>query len=303
MNTKLQFKMKPALVAAVVLLPALFWVSWGLWGAKLFAKWGLGANEVGVPTLGQVGDLFGGINALFAAYAFAGVAVAAFFQYKTFRQVEDQQRMQAEQLAQQAFEPLFFRLLEMVDKARPLKLKYRQVWNDEELPDTAAGNLANHIQNQPWYGQLDNMSATQVRERLEKIYGEFYVQNELKLGPYFRTIYHIFKLIDRSAVPVVSRVQYANIARATISQGELFIHLLNCGTDRGRGLKTLIEEYGLLKHVRVTDGNHVGTHITDKVAAVLLEKIYQPTAYGDWAERRKIWNEKESRSEESPVDV
>lgn len=79
------------LVAAVMTV----WLLWALYGVEFLAnlKWPLKdesvANTAAVdpPTarLGQVGDLFGGVNSLFAALAFSGVGIAAFQQWKSTR--------------------------------------------------------------------------------------------------------------------------------------------------------------------------------------------------------------------------
>lgn len=55
--------------------------------------------------MGQAGDMFRGFNALFSAFAFSGVAVAAYFHWKMNRQVRVQ-----------AFESTFFSAVELLHK-------------------------------------------------------------------------------------------------------------------------------------------------------------------------------------------
>jgi hypothetical protein len=70
------FRLIAVLFGGVILL----WIWWWTHGIHIVA-----AKLVETQTLGQVGDLFGGINALFAAFAFAGVGVAAYYQHLSWK--------------------------------------------------------------------------------------------------------------------------------------------------------------------------------------------------------------------------
>ena len=68
---------------------------WLLWGKEVVWWWASywhnrlafeNPTEMTLAELGQAGDLFGGINALFASFAFMGVIFAAYYQRKTFLQ-------------------------------------------------------------------------------------------------------------------------------------------------------------------------------------------------------------------------
>lgn len=103
---------KTVAVVTAFLVPVAVWVWWGLWGVRMVsAQWGAGQPTLG--ELGQTGDLFGGINALFAALAFTGVALAAIAQHHTLQITKQQLQAQSAQTSLLSFEPLFFRLLEL----------------------------------------------------------------------------------------------------------------------------------------------------------------------------------------------
>jgi hypothetical protein len=101
---------------------------------------------------------------------------------------------------------------------------------------------------------------------------------EPELGPYFRTLYHVFKYVHgRTFLSDQEKIDYANIARAQLSRFELGLLFYNCLTDYGAGFKPLIERYGLLKHVNRADLADL-THKTNPA-------LYQPAAFMSQAER------------------
>lgn len=72
---------------------------------------------------------------------------------------------------------------------------------------------------------------------------------EAILGPYFRSLYHLFKLIDRQ--PDLSnevKREYANVARAHLNADDLILLAVNGCSEPGAGFRTYIEQFGLLKH-------------------------------------------------------
>jgi hypothetical protein len=221
--------------------PLLLWFLWATILVRFIAaaiawigKWDFLAVSDTFPTLGQTGDIFGGVNALFAAYAFVGVAVAAFFQHRTFQLVEEQQR-------QQSFEPMFFKLLE---------------WNRAIRPESIQGSPLGNSMGQLVLRAREELGRIEYPDRVENAihaiqleYQNFYKVNEAALGPYMRTLYQVFKFIDGSGLPPAARIQYANIARASVDRDELVLLMMACAAPQGTDFKLLVEKYGLLKHL------------------------------------------------------
>lgn len=274
-------------------------VLWLLWATVLIrlvlrlwtSSWSP-TNETNnvVAQLGQIGDLFGGVNALFAAFAFVGVAIAAFYQHQTFR-------LQAEQNVRHAFEPLFFKLL---DSHRP--------------PDTLVAEAEDSMQ--PWKPAAFSECMSDMRETLEahivhrakklslgasivtspdlmdrdqkhtwewarRIYGPFYTTNDGELAPYFRKLYQLFKLISESDLAWPAKVRYANIARASLNKDELLLLALNCATVEGAEFKPLVEGFGLLKHIP-------RKRSLESIEAILAGHLCGSTATMS-SEQREIW--------------
>lgn len=257
------------------------WVWWGTVGVGWMAKyWGGTAN---LSNLGQTGDLFGGINALFAAFAFAGVAIAAFYQYQTFQLLEHQHRLEERQRLQQSFEPLFFRLLELNQQRQLTRLRNRN--DDPNGLSDAVEDLAaqfDQTEQRAWLGS--NNDAVELKRYIDGIYRPFYERNEQALGPYFRSLYHLFKRIDQSALPEEQLIEYANIARATLGLNELFLLMINCATERGLEFKVLVQRYGILKHLPLKRGR---THL-ERAAALITPKVYSQLASLGAADRASL---------------
>ncbi len=235
-----------------VALAFVLWLIWATVGVATVHWYWTGSwptrkeGSTVVTTLGQIGDLFGGINALFAAFAFIGVALAAYYQYRTYQ-------LQRDQIAHQSFEPLFFQLLNR--HQTPVNLR----------PAEGLGGYRVDSYGLTWFPELmqsyrDWLSGTQpfidsrqgvrmVDDQVVPHYLAFYQLNEDILGPYFRKLYHIFKFIAKSQLPWPDKARYASIARAGLSKDEVLLLSLNCRTQAGRDFLPLVEGLGLLRHV------------------------------------------------------
>lgn len=233
-------KLLTGIVAALVL-----WVLWGLLIIRIVGKYWMGTWSPDGQQLGQIGDLFGGVNALFAAFAFVGVAIAAFYQHKTFK-------LQADQNVRQAFEPLFFMLLDRHSPPSALVAKFDSIpraTQEQPLEQCMATMRLKIFENDGSQG----MKAAPL-SGVKEIYGQLYWANDGVLAPYFRKLYHLFKFIALSDLPVHMKVQYANIARAGLNKDELLLLAVNCVAPQGVEFKPIIEGLGLLKHLWGADG-------------------------------------------------
>jgi hypothetical protein len=118
--------------------------------------------------------------------------------------------------------------------------------------------------------------------KIDEIYDRMYDVAESMLGPYFRTLYHVFKFVDsRGYLTVQEKIDYSNIARAQLSRYELALLFYNCLTHNGAGFKPLVEQYGILKHLNsddLPDSKHMD--------------LYEQTAFMDAAKRAEYWRTK-----------
>ncbi len=242
--------------------------------------------------LGQTGDSFGGLNTLFTAIAGALVAWAGYMQHLTLKQARAGAEEDRLSRQQQEFESLFFRLLELCEKAAdriegpPRKGEYQasvpgQSPIHERLPGRPGprglDSFARLIfDNDTRTQETVDMTALKV---LVGIYlTKVYHKRPSALGPYFRLLYQTFKHVAESKLPDDVKVRYANIARGQISDGAVLLLALNGLTSRGYKFVPLIEQFGLLEHLhRTYSGRYQG----------LLRLGYRNRAFMGSEERKK----------------
>jgi hypothetical protein len=222
---------------------------WSLFLVEWLANFWVAKHNNGEPLevqhLGQVGDIFGGVNALFAALAFAGVGFSAYLQYRSLQVLlEDRKRA--------AFEPLF---LHLTNRAiRPTRLHRKEDVASESYESAMRAVSRLILQNMMRMKDevVQHDEAYEIHEQLAKkasaIYEDMYLASEDELAPYFRSLYHLFKFIALSELDDAAKRSHASIARAALDKHDVLLLMLNCSSERGRGFKPLIEMYGLLKH-------------------------------------------------------
>ena len=86
------------------------------------------------------------------------------------------------------------------------------------------------------------------------------------MGQYFRTLYNILKLIERSS-PQDDKSTYSNLLRAQLSRYELLILFYNCLSEPGVKMQPLVKRFNMLKHME---------------ADLLIEQ--HSKVWGDWKE-------------------
>lgn len=275
----------------LAVIATLLWYWWGTHGVSVIAEtWGA-PPAMSVGTAGQTGDIFGGINALFAAWAFAGVAAAAYFQHRALAQSEELVKLQADQAARQGLEPLLFHLIELNRQLAPASLHINL--KDDALPFTrAVDSIVGQIRRQDWYQEVVDLTRPLTSEETAKVvtglreyFNPIYRINEERLGPYFRSLYHVFKLIHTSGLPLARRVEYANIARSALGYDQLFVLAVNCATERAREFVPLVEAYGLLKHLP----NHTDSP-GGRVTSIIARCTLSGTAFMSSEERQSYWD-------------
>ncbi|MDM0029097.1 putative phage abortive infection protein [Variovorax saccharolyticus] len=232
--------------------------------------------------LGQAGDMFGGLNTLFAGLAFAFVALAAILQRKTLESQEQQLRAAHAQQKLAEFEPLFFQLLGVF---RALVAEAVLTYRDSSNVPLTSPNLRIWLQDIGM--RAINGSGTTREENKELVAFEFnrdiYLPNEQILGPMFRTLYHVFRLIAESDLPEKQQIRYANIARGLLGADVLVLLMLNCLSKPGSGFKPYVDYFGLLKHIRIGS-----EHNLDE----LLAQFFAPSARKDYKGRMELWQQK-----------
>ena len=232
----------------------LVWYVWAVYGAQAMADI-LSERKLKTDALGQVGDLFGGVNALFSALAFVGVAIAANFQYRSNRQAHIQ-----------AFESSFYNAVDLLHRiTEGLRFDPRIIPNVDlnevrrlaglplERPTLRTDPV---VEGRAVFSEIARAirSVSHTPEEALQQYRRLQDKHNYVLGHYFRHLYQVLKLIDRQSDDVLSKEQkqsYASTLRAQLSTSELALLLLNCSdnvVDAGQ-FRNLLVRYSFLEHL------------------------------------------------------
>ncbi|MBP2466807.1 hypothetical protein JOH52_002828 [Sinorhizobium meliloti] len=212
--------------------------------------------------LGQLGDTFGALNALFSALAF----VAVLF---TIKQQADDLRRQQRQIFKaeqnqhrQRFEDNFFQLLAVIRENRQ-DVRFRNsdkylTANVKAVPQTKKGHFAfraAYREMRYWVRQEDRAGRALNCEGLAALYAKkVHVRYESTLGAYFRLVYETLDRVDRD--PFLSdeeKDEFGNLVRGQMTSFEAAIAGCNALNDFAKDFKRLVIRFRLLKYARTGD--------------------------------------------------
>jgi hypothetical protein len=214
---------------------------------------------------GQLGDSFGGLNALLTAIAGALVAWAGFMQHQMLKKTRETAQEERKHRELQQFESLFFQLLQLSadvteriegpkKRGAPVVTVPGRGTVCEQLPG-ATGPRALNAYAQSIFRNVharpsDSSPAIAGLEALVKAFlTRVYDRQPSAFGPYYRIFYQTFKHIADSQLSEAEQIRYANIARGQISEGAVLLLALNGLTFDGYKFIPLIEKFGLLEHL------------------------------------------------------
>lgn len=224
------------------------WPLVALMGAVILVWAGAGYILFHQKDRGELGDMFGVVNALFSGLAFAGIIYTIFLQRQELefqrRELADTREVlegQKIQLARQAFENAFFQMVSLHNEI-VVSLRYlprRAAPGGEKRGRDCFASLTHDL-----HESLNSFSGL-----METRYEAFYEADAHKvLGHYFRNLYQIVKYVANS--DVADKKFYTNIVRAQLSTEELILLFWNTfskfGTEK---FKPLILEFEFLEHL------------------------------------------------------
>jgi hypothetical protein len=194
-------------------------------------------RELGVSAAAaNFGQAFGAIAALFAGLAFAGILYTIQLQ-----QGEGNQR---------SFELLYFELMKRQREATAgVQAQFAGPHSDtfQGVPAfrSAVSELACSLSAE--------FSPTPPDETLlgflQEAYDKICYQDYADFGHYFRNLFHLFLFIHERATG--EGPYYAMLARAQLSNAELSLLFINGLSSQGSAFRPLIEEYAMLRGVRL----------------------------------------------------
>ena len=197
---------------------------------------------------GAFGDFVGGVlNPIFGFLALIALLATFALQVRELRISAKELKNSAnallaqnETLAKQSFEATFFQLLRL----------HNDIVGSIDLQSLDHGTTKGRDCFKVFMKRLDTLlnqaGARSDYEAFLRTYDEFYIQHQHEIGHYFRLLYNIVKLVDRT--PGLDKRFYTNMIRAQLSSAELMLIFYNCLSNCGaEKFKPLVEQYALLK--------------------------------------------------------
>ncbi|MEP4534091.1 MAG: putative phage abortive infection protein [Cyclobacteriaceae bacterium] len=195
-----------------------------------------------VPNKGVIGDMFGGVNALFSGLALAGIIFTILLQKKELglqrlelSETRKEFKIQNETLKLQRFENTFFQLIsnyhQIIDK-----LELREYFDGNEYISTKrvvfqriSTDLKAQFRGSPKFNDQSD-SIELISERLKNSIKNFYEVNEnYEYGYYFDNIFQTLEFIRISkSINDEERVFYRNLFRSQLSSDEIFVLFYHC---------------------------------------------------------------------------
>lgn len=199
---------------------------------------------------GQFGDFFGGVlGTIFAL-------ISVLFLINTLVEQRKVTLENKKLVETQRFNDLFFELLniyqEQTKELQDKETKLIKEDNTDYIKTIEYNNKDFFDYNKIKCQESFNPQTSFVKNLKEskKIYSLFYLKNKSKLAIYYRTLYRIFDLIEKSELlDDASKKVYAKIIRAQLTESELFFLRYNSLTYYGENFIQYINRYNVLKHL------------------------------------------------------
>lgn len=237
-------------------------------GVLIYLTWPI--SELSISNSGVFGDSFGFLTSLFSGLAFAGLIITIVMQKKelalqreelslTREELSGQKqemKAQNETLKVQRFENTFFKMLEFLEACRN-DVFYQSQGSSYEGRDAIKHlyevyteyYLCDYVSDGFGYQHKVFREDCKTEEGIIQNYNKFYEKYGDELGQYYRTLYNLFKLVERAEF-LDEKMVYTNLVRAQLSRYELSLLFYNCLSDYGREkMVPLVKKYKILKHL------------------------------------------------------
>ncbi len=190
---------------------------------------------------GQFGDMFGGINALFAGLAFACLIYTIYQQQNHFRE-------QINTLSYQLVLDIYFKLMDRYDDIRDnLKYPHRDAVGAEifnEFYSEFDGSMRDVRRNNPNLNKSKDIELQIINKAFEKIYKEKFYKVTMR---YFSTVELVLSFIN-SNFKARSMTYYRELFISQFEESEFKMLFYYGLSERGKGIKNLFNKLGFFKY-------------------------------------------------------
>ncbi len=192
-------------------------------------------------TLGEFGDLIGGVLGSFIAYISVRLLVKTLYhQIEANKNNTEINKDTATVYKLQQFNEQFNLLFKL----------YKGALKDYKN-ENGSGNLAEIVKDIKKHGNdyVNNCDYPRRQQKALDIYKDFYVTYHNVASVHFRVLYRIFQLIDEADIPDRNKTDIAKIMRCQLSADEILLLRYNAIASYGEKMRIYINRYNLLKHL------------------------------------------------------
>lgn len=210
-------------------------------------------DKMTIANAGVFGDSFGVLTSLFSALAFAGVAFTLAMQRDQItiqKQELIEQRKEIvdsrKEIHKQGFENTFFQMLKMHNQLIS-EITTHQTGTQGIITKDGRSVIKDMEENLKIFLNQHIRGNENDLENIQLAFNRFYMKSGFQLAHYFRFLYNIFRFL--SDIDIDNKELYVRLARAQISNQELFILYYNALTERGEKFQKYIIEFKLMDNL------------------------------------------------------
>jgi hypothetical protein len=217
----------------------------------LYLTWPI--SKFSVANAGVFGDSFGVLTSFFSALAFVGVIWTLVNQREELKLQREEWESQKNELSdnkkelmKQGFENSFFQMLKLQnDILSGITITKSGVNGTEKFEGRdAIKELAGKL-TQSFSSSIHAPDHSKLA--LDLAYERFYLRDGYRLAHYFRFLYNIFRFISEAGIE--NKDLYVRLARAQISNQELYLLFYNSLVERGEKFKKYLIDFKLMDNL------------------------------------------------------
>lgn len=190
--------------------------------------------------IGQYGDFVGGV---------VGTILSVVLLSETFKSQIKEAQNNAQIFETQQLNEMVFHLLNQYNSV----VSEFTVVDKDDQGITYKGKEALHYILVCMQAEFDKPNVAHSYRAALSTFENFCDMNTDFVPIYFRTVYHIFDVINRASVNTEVKVKYVKLVRCQFTDTELVFLRYNAMGNLGRNMQKLIVKYNLLKHIHPLD--------------------------------------------------
>ena len=141
-------------------------------------------------------------------------------------------------------------IVKMVEIHHQIVYRMRKKSNKENNGLAYLHNLVDEYEEKLQKSKICDINTDEWENILQEVYNDFFDDNHNQLGQYFRYVYNVFKLIDKSGLKEDDRQYLSSLYIAQFSGWEYTLLLLNCMFyKKGEKFCELVFKYRIFEHM------------------------------------------------------